>query len=34
MPANEKRDALLEITQIQNEMTKDIRQIKKMSKET
>jgi hypothetical protein len=34
MPADEKRDALLEITQIQNEMTKDIRQIKKMSKET
>ena len=34
MPATEKRDALLEITQIQNELTSDIREIKKMSKET
>jgi hypothetical protein len=34
MPAKEKRDALLEITQIQNEMVEDIRQIKRMAKET
>jgi len=34
MPPKEKRDALLEITQIQNEMVSDIKQIKKMAKET
>jgi hypothetical protein len=34
MPAKEKRDALLEITQIQNELVSDIREIKRMSKET
>jgi len=34
MSAKEKRDALLEITQIQNEMVSDIREIKKMAKET
>jgi len=33
MPAKEKRDALLDITRIQNEMLSDIRQIKKMAKE-
>jgi len=34
MSAKEKRDALLEISQIQNEMVSDIREIKKMAKET
>ena len=33
MSSTEKRDALLEITQIQNELVSDIRQIKKMAKE-
>jgi hypothetical protein len=33
MSAKEKRDALLDITRIQNEMLSDIRQIKKMAKE-
>jgi len=34
MSAKEKRDALLEISQIQNELVSDIREIKKMAKET
>lgn len=34
MPAKEKRDALLEITQIQNELVSDIKQIKRLAKET
>jgi len=33
MSAKEKKDALLDITRIQNEMLSDIRQIKKMAKE-
>jgi len=33
MPPKEKRDALLAIARIQNEIVSDIREIKKMAKE-